>query len=144
MICGIADTCPASRPWIPGYSESGTHVFHDCKHSQCQQPRRKSPCGVRAVTHVYCTVPRSFGILYVPHRPTHYSRPINFPGLGRHRGHLPLRCHTHPGRNIRQSICPTVLARSHPSSAAGSWFQQDTPPIYPRPSRNMLPLTRPE
>ena len=72
----------------------------------------ESPCGVRAVTHVYCTVSRSFCILYGPRRPTRHSRPFKFPSLGHHREHLPLRCYTHPRCNGRQSIRPTSLARS--------------------------------
>ena len=107
MICGA--TCSASRLWIPACpylaDTMSDPVRHkNCKHSQCQQPRQTSPCGVRAVTHVYCTQEQSRGPLVycmvpVESRPTRYSRPFKFPGLGHHRGHLPLRCYTHPHCN---------------------------------------------
>ena len=84
------------------------------------------PSGGGVVTPVYYTLSRSLGM---------------FPGPAGHRRHLPLRCHSHPRRNGRQLLHPTSLACSNQSPAAGLRFQ-DTPPIYPLASRNMLLLTR--
>ena len=114
--------------WCPG-THSGPHAHcptaYPCvqAHSQC----------IAVAPYAFHTIPMNPG----PGR--HISAPPGSSMFG-----LPCLQRVRNAPSVHVLTPPHSRLHRCAPNAAGSWFQQDTPPIYPPPSQNMPPLTRPE